>query len=233
MNIARKGGEKDMSTRGAIARAHGDGFKGVYHHWDSYPIGLGATLWHIYHAVFKGDLDQMLKALIDDHPAGWSTINGADWGVEAGWEDDYTGPCRVCAEPHWKHYAQYYKEHGLPEPPHPEGNYSVLDHQYQPIPHPKGPQCYCHGERHEEGWEVTDRNAAGSGVEWAYVFNDKHQMLVLSSVNEDGAKMIGMFGCGNNKAKWRIVATVGLNDPEPDWEDIYNYDGQQRGRVAS
>ena len=34
-----------MSTQAAIARRHGDGFLGVYHHWDGYPNALGKTLW--------------------------------------------------------------------------------------------------------------------------------------------------------------------------------------------
>ena len=61
-----------MSTRGAIARLSGEGFKGVYHHWDSYPSGLGKALWDTYQKV--GVLDAMLDGLIDQHPAGWSSI---------------------------------------------------------------------------------------------------------------------------------------------------------------
>lgn len=64
-----------MSTRGAIARVTGDGFEGRYHHWDSYPTGLGKTLWEKYHGEFESDLERMLQALIDEHPSGWSTIN--------------------------------------------------------------------------------------------------------------------------------------------------------------
>ena len=69
-----------MSTRGAIATiSKPEGFKGVYHHWDSYPTGLGATLYRLYNGHFQKDLPAMLKALINDHPAGWSTINDKDW----------------------------------------------------------------------------------------------------------------------------------------------------------
>lgn len=74
-----------MSTRGVIARATGESqFKGRYHHWDSYPTGLGATLVNLYTGHFKGDLAAMLKYLIDDHPAGFSTINGANFNLPAG-----------------------------------------------------------------------------------------------------------------------------------------------------
>ncbi len=64
-----------MGTRGAIARKTKTGFKGVYHHWDSYPSGLGEMLWKCYHKWFNRDINKMLKFLIDGHPGGWSTIN--------------------------------------------------------------------------------------------------------------------------------------------------------------
>lgn len=69
--------EDDMSTRGCIARITGPStFAGRYHHWDSYPEGLGKTLYEMYNADFKNKLKDMLKYLIDEHPAGWSTLNG-------------------------------------------------------------------------------------------------------------------------------------------------------------
>jgi len=60
-----------MGTRGCIARITTDGFQGRYHHWDSYPTCLGATLWKLYHEHFKHDLKAMLEVLIDQHKAGW------------------------------------------------------------------------------------------------------------------------------------------------------------------
>jgi hypothetical protein len=60
-----------MSTRGCIARVEGDGFRGVYHHFDSYPTELGRRLF----ALAQGqDLDALLQGLIDDHPAGWLAL---------------------------------------------------------------------------------------------------------------------------------------------------------------
>lgn len=67
-----------MSTRGVIGRATPSGWKGRYHHWDSYPKGLGKTLFALANGHFKGDLKGMMKVLIDDH-TGWSTINGKDF----------------------------------------------------------------------------------------------------------------------------------------------------------
>jgi len=70
-----------MSTRGVIARRNGDGFVGRYHHWDSYPSGLGKTLFEWARLM---PLDQMLKLLLDEHPAGWSTIVGTDPKLDPG-----------------------------------------------------------------------------------------------------------------------------------------------------
>jgi len=71
-----------MSTRSCIARLTGpNAFKGVYHHWDGYPSALGATLWRLYRTVFDRNLERMLAFLIDEHPAGWSTINDADFSL--------------------------------------------------------------------------------------------------------------------------------------------------------
>lgn len=181
-----------MSTRGAIARlTHVLPAKwaGRYHHWDSYPSGLGATLWNLYHGHFNRDLNQMLKVLIDDHPAGWSSLNASDFAQEPGFIEPL-GPAH-------------------------EGESASR------------PQCYCHGERQEEGWLVTDENASGSGCEWAYAFTSAsatdeqrhHTMLVLSSYTP-GGKMIGMFGQGDPTALWPVVAIVDLNGAEPDWDRL-------------
>ena len=45
-----------MSTREVIARQKGDVFEGRYHHWDSYPSGLGKALWELANGTFKGKL---------------------------------------------------------------------------------------------------------------------------------------------------------------------------------
>ena len=67
-----------MSTRSVIARPTETGFLGRYHHWDGYPAGLGATLYENYRGHFQRDLDAMCRFLLDDHPAGFSTIVGRD-----------------------------------------------------------------------------------------------------------------------------------------------------------
>jgi hypothetical protein len=86
-----------------------------------------------------------------------------------------------------------------------------------------GEECYCHGRGSQKGargheWLVTSQNASGSGCEYAYAFNEQTRMLfVLSSYCRDGSKMIGMFGMGDEDAVWRVLASVDLDGPEPDW----------------
>jgi hypothetical protein len=74
-----------MATRGMIAFGTSEtSFEGRYHHWDSYPSGLGKTLYDLYNGHFQRDLDAMKRVLFDEHPGGWSTINDKDWSLEPG-----------------------------------------------------------------------------------------------------------------------------------------------------
>jgi hypothetical protein len=66
-----------MSTRSIIARvgkAEGE-FSGVYAHWDGMPRTRGPLLWKILHEEFNGDLKAALVYLIDEHRAGWSSLD--------------------------------------------------------------------------------------------------------------------------------------------------------------
>ena len=79
-----------MSTRGCIARLLRKDpleFEGVYHHWDSYPSGLGRALFHLRRGFFREDTDAMLRMLIDQHPAGWSVVVGARFDLTPGFRD--------------------------------------------------------------------------------------------------------------------------------------------------
>jgi len=169
-----------MSTRGCIARLEKMApleFRGVYHHWDSYPSGLGQALFQARNQAFGKDTEAMLRALVDQHPAGWSTIVGRTFAHMSG-----------------------------------DGDSKARRRRYRG----DEPQCYCHGNRQEPGWLVTQANAAGSGVEYAYAF-DGSKMFVLASFRRDGSKMVGMFGTGDPEAGWSVIASVDLDGPEPDW----------------
>jgi len=174
-----------MSTRSCIARLTSNPgkkikFKGVYHHWDGYPQGLGSTLFQLRNGHFKGDTNAMLKVLIDQHPAGWSNINNADFSLVPG-------------------YMELNTKHDF------------KDEDYQKTPH-----CFCHGERSEPGCKINQKNASNSGCEYVYAFTPNGKtMVVLSSYCEDGKKMIGMFGCGDPKAEWKVIGEVNLDGTEP------------------
>jgi len=96
-----------MSTRSAIARwtdKEDKTWEGRYHHWDGYPSALGNQLFRLYKNRTLGDLPDMLKTLLDDHPAGWRTIVNADWELKPGFvelsnenvEDLRRGPQCYC-----------------------------------------------------------------------------------------------------------------------------------------
>lgn len=209
-----------MSTRGAIARVAGPkSFVGVYHHWDAYPSGLGKGLFELYNGHFERDLPAMMKALVDDHPAGWSTILGADWSLPAGFRDTEMMPCLICDKPSWAHYRQQYKAMKRRVPKGAPEGVLVLGHTPErDYDAPHGPLCYCHGSRSEEANEITEANASDCGVEYAYAFEeDGRVMHILSSYCEDGTKMIGMFGFGDPDAVWKGIGTVDLDGDEPDW----------------
>ncbi len=165
-----------MGTRGCIARRTEDGFTGVYHHFDSYPSGLGKALWRAFHGHFNGDLERMEKELIDDHPAGWSTVVEVDWSKPAG-------------------YVEYTKRS-------PDSSYRDF-----------GPQCYCHGDRHEDpGGPLTQANCGG---EWVYVLgmvDGRPHMMVLT-----GSETLGV-----RSSIWgNIAASLFLDQlEEPNWSAI-------------
>lgn len=211
-----------MSTRSCIGRAKPSDRNPLvrYHHWDGYPSGLGATLYDLYRNQFHRDLDAMLKVLIDDHPAGWSTINGKDFDLEPAFEEHGNGRCATCGLPFSVHYKQYYGDDKIPLPRWASKLPTYLLANHQPLTE-KGqqPECYCHGDRSEtQDKPLTLSQAPSYGCEYAYVIDPETKIMrVLSSYSEDGTKMIGMFGMGDEDAEWRLLAEVDLDGPEPNW----------------
>lgn len=79
-----------MSTHAIIARPHetGVGLAGRYCHFDGSPTGVGRTLYQLHQEHFRGDTAALCHFLIDEHPAGWSQLDGADFALEPAWIDD-------------------------------------------------------------------------------------------------------------------------------------------------
>jgi len=66
-----------MSTRGIIGKRIGKSeWYGVYHHFDSYPSGLGNCLVEMFVKDFNMNHELMADYLIEQHPMGWSTLMG-------------------------------------------------------------------------------------------------------------------------------------------------------------
>lgn len=194
-----------MGTRGFIGRPAlyiDEVPVGRYHHWDSYPTALGQTLFLLINGHFKGDIESALRVLLDEHPAGWSTINGKDFTLAPG----YSG----------LNFNTFERKDG------------TLDWDaYYASPENLRPQCYCHGSRSEEAWDLPLNKAAGSGCEYAYIISpETRSMHVLSSYRGDGTKMVGFFGLGDADADWRLLATVDLDGPEPNWDKVEGRDDE-------
>lgn len=177
-----------MATRALIARGNLNGWEARYHHWDGYPSGLGATLYKLFNGYFEKDAKAMLKVLIDDHPAGWSTINAADWNLEPG-------------------FLEYDSRKDLEEP-------------YRP-------QCYCHGDRKEEGGPtIKDTDGDFWGAEYCYVINEETNIMrILGRKYDDGSPAVQFFGVDASVVAdgvhWKTLAFVNLDGEEPQWGDIY------------
>lgn len=164
-----------MSTRGVIGKFTPKGWRGRYHHSDSYPTGLGAELWGQLHGHFKGDLKAMLKVLLYEH-TGWSCILGSDFSLVSGYIEPSNERTRELVEA----FAAAGATKGVP------------------------PRCYCHGDRHEDGWWDTDKQKPGDR-EWAYIFDVKAMTMTVLA---------------NRAEAWREIAKIDLHGAEPNWEEI-------------
>lgn len=168
-----------MSTRGCIAKPESDGWRGRYHHYDSYPSGLGLFLFKSYHGFFHGDVDEMIRTLIDDEPVGWSFIIGTDLSLGA----------------EWREYRDY------PEVPPGEAEWPGQK-DYSAI----GPQSYtAMGETYEgDGDWICSADGPDISIEWIYVLtpggllvvDGDHASATLVAWNDpDGeAKIVALEG---------------------------------------
>jgi len=103
-------------------------------------------LWELYHGRFERSLPAMRRTLIDDHPAGWSTINRADWHQKPGFVAEQ--PCGTCGSAFVKHLE--WPPGAGPGQGVPATGRNALGHAYERDQRPQRPQCLCHGDRHEE-----------------------------------------------------------------------------------
>jgi hypothetical protein len=192
-----------MSTRGLIGhwtdKDKGQ-WEGAYHHWDSYPDGLGKTLYHMFH---DKDINGRLQTLLGHT---WSTINGKSWDMAPGFNE--THECRAIIKG---------KKCGRPQ--YGKGRHDGrTKHEFT-----DAPNCYCHGDRSEQPWNLlTQDNASESGVEWAYIIDPDKRTITVLECTDSGQHMVGMFGHGSNGEDvfWSERAVVFVDNPEPEWEGL-------------
>jgi hypothetical protein len=190
-----------MSTRSCIARSTGEGtFQGVYHQWDGYPSQLGATLFRVYRQHFKQDLDAMLMFLIEKHPAGWSTINNADFTLPAGFQE-----------------AKYQKkrngDHDYSNPiPLGPICYCHGGRHEEALPVTEADDCGM-----EWAYVFDVEKKLMHVLERVYTENT----VSMAGNNLGGKHMVGIAGCGAPGHQcWQDIATIDLDGPEPDWEAL-------------
>ncbi len=190
-----------MSTRSCIARSTGEGtFKGVYHHWDGYPTGLGATLFRVYRKHFNRDLDAMLTFLIEMHPAGWSTINNANFKLPAGYRES-------------KYRKKRNGDSDYSKPiPHGPVCYCHGERHEEPSPVTEQDDCGM-----EWAYVFDIEKKLMHVLERVYTDNT----VSTSGNNLGGKHMIGMFGYGApGHQRWLEIASIDLDAREPDWKSL-------------
>lgn len=178
-----------MPTHGVIAFANQTGlnqiaWEGRIHSSDSYPTALGRTLWQQFREYFGRDFAAARKYLVEDHPAGFSTIVGADLSLPCGYTNDF--------ESAWEKL--------------PDGRADFS----KPLPH--GARCYCHGDRSNEHYLITD--ADGAHYPWLYLFVDMGytvELRIYTDKETEGVTVpvweeVGRIDCTENK--------------EPNWEAV-------------
>lgn len=181
-----------MSTHGVIAFAKRTGtssltWEGRLHASDSYPNGLGRELWKQFRGFFGGSFEAARQYLYHDHPAGFSTIVGADLSLPCGYTNDYG--------------RNYEKQ--------PDGRPDFS----KPLPH--GAPCFCHGDREDEHYSVTDDE--GAHYPWLYLFIDMGytvELRVYTDAEQEGAE-------GVTLSIWQEVGRIDLSEStEPNWDHI-------------
>ena len=92
------------------------------------------------------------------------------------------------------------------------------------LEHNDAPQCFCHGDRAEEGW-VADQNSE-CGAEFAYAFEksieDETDLLhIYERQYGDGSHTMEFFGMTSSEGGWTLIKTIDLlGNEDIDWENI-------------
>lgn len=203
-----------MSTRGCVAIANGDGFRGVYNHFDSYPSGLGKELWD--HLQGK-DLEQFAKELLQY--GDWREyLNG--------------GVCEYCGKKAGQPHSISGVIFALPgHEPVPEIQRNLSRTGY-PDPEAKHHEHVSAGDS-----QMTDQDADPLFIEWVYVLAPKNGCVTVFAHATTKELREGQHGTWCKP--WTLeeldgsltefpgqyyihepVAQFSLSNAEPDWDRI-------------
>lgn len=205
-----------MSTRSIIAEPAGDGFTGIYCHWDGYPTCRGAQLWEAL-AELGGDVDALKAWALRPGEVGYWSSFGTPSDVAAMGLLPDTQICDLCD--------------------------GTGDRRAKDLTFPRGPYgpgcngCNSTGtapnrDKRSHWAKDSERNEVTSwgddtGTEWAYVID--HTALTVferrwGDVADDGGHMVGMFGIGAGEGGgfWAYVGSYKWTDAEPNWEAVEN-----------
>jgi hypothetical protein len=184
-----------MSTRSCITRPAKGGFKGVYHHWDGYPAGVGSRIYELYNTIFEKNVEKMLKFLIDDHPAGWSSIWGDPFKPIGFVENDWNSRGSMDINEYQMKKPMMCYCHGS------------RSEEAWPMTHKNASESGC-----EYAYVIS---SDGHMLILSDYFPEDHPVFV-------GEKAIGAFGMGpkGSEIKWCVIGEVDLNGSEPDWESF-------------
>ena len=229
-----------MSTRGAVAIKNGNGWLGVYNHWDSYPKELGKELWD-YLQQEGLDIEQFAQDLLkyDD----WR--NFRDGGI-----CPYCGKVRL-GQPHsirgdvahpslvgeHKQYesADEMREH-YRQLPAWQGKDDEIEQQVRQAlqikqnvettgyPDPEA-LYHRHGDLTDK---MTNDNAEPLFIEWVYVIDPKQMLLEVLAHRRAEGEHTESSECGGYH-EWQqpnyehyVLATYALTGGEPDWKELEN-----------
>lgn len=174
-----------MSTRGCVAIKKGDGWLGLYNHFDSYPTGLGREVWeHIRGKDLKQFAEELLR--FDD----WR--NYLNEGV-----------CEYCGKK------------GLGQPHSISGMISVKrKDQVNAKKSETSSYVDPEAKNHEHGKledKITPKNVENTGLEWIYVIDPiRGTMTVYRVVYEMGSALVVEIDLrDSNSPDWQAIENKG------------------------
>lgn len=200
-----------MSTRGCVAIAQGDGWRGVYNHSDSYPTWLGKKLWD--HLQGR-DLEQFAKEL----------LQYGDWR-----EYLNAGICEYCGKKAGHPHSISGVIFALPgHEPIPEIQRNLSRTGYP------DPEAKHHEHGSVEDGQMTDQTADPLFIEWVYVIAPKNGCVTVLAHGTTTELKEGQHGTwcrpstmqeldgrqtqyGGHYYIHELAAQFSLSDAEPDW----------------